>query len=89
MASSSAGALNGAYFITGQASYGAETYIHHLTKKYFVNPLPLKKMVVRFQVPSATLLKVDKVLYFNGFGEWENLERDYGRGDSPIDLGHW
>lgn len=45
VAGSSAGALNGAYFITGQASYGVETYIHHLTKRQFVNPLRLKKMV--------------------------------------------
>ncbi len=35
----------------------------------------------KFQVQHS--LKVDKVLYFNGFGDWENLKRDYGRGDSP------
>jgi predicted patatin/cPLA2 family phospholipase len=45
VAGSSAGALNGAYFITGQASYGVETYIHYLSKKSFVNPLRLKKVV--------------------------------------------
>ena len=45
VAGSSAGALNGAYFITGQASYGVETYIHHLTKRSFVNPFRVKKMV--------------------------------------------
>jgi len=45
VAGSSAGALNGAYFITGQASYGVETYIHYLSKKSFVNPFRLKKMV--------------------------------------------
>ena len=45
LAGSSAGALNGAYFITGQASYGVETYIHYLSKKNFVNPFRLKKMV--------------------------------------------
>ena len=45
LAGSSAGALNGAYFITGQASYGVETYIHYLSKKSFVNPFRLKKMV--------------------------------------------
>jgi len=45
VAGSSAGALNGAYFITGQARYGVETYIHHLTKRSFVNPFRLKKMV--------------------------------------------
>lgn len=45
VAGSSAGALNGAYFITGQASYGVETYVHHLTQKSFVNPLRFRKMV--------------------------------------------
>ena len=45
VAGSSAGALNGAYFLTGQASYGVETYIHYLSKKSFVNPFRLKKMV--------------------------------------------
>lgn len=45
VAGSSAGALNGAYFITGQAGYGVETYIHHLTQKSFVNPLRFRKMV--------------------------------------------
>lgn len=45
VAGSSAGALNGAYFITGQASYGVETYIYHLTKRSFVNPLRLRMMV--------------------------------------------
>ena len=45
VAGSSAGALNSAYFITGQASYGVETYIHHLTQRRFVNPFRLKKMV--------------------------------------------
>lgn len=45
LAGSSAGALNGAYFITGQASYGVETYIHYLSKKVFVNPFRVKKMV--------------------------------------------
>ena len=35
LAGSSAGALNGAYFLTGQASYGVETYIHYLSKKSF------------------------------------------------------
>jgi predicted patatin/cPLA2 family phospholipase len=45
VAGSSAGALNGAYFITGQASYGVETYVHYLSKKSFVNPFRLKKMV--------------------------------------------
>jgi len=45
VAGSSAGALNGAYFITGQASYGVETYIHYLTQKSFVNPFRFRKMV--------------------------------------------
>lgn len=45
VAGSSAGALNAAYFITGQASYGVETYIHYLTQRRFVNPFRFKKMV--------------------------------------------
>ena len=45
LAGSSAGALNGAYFLSGQSHYGVETYIHYLTKKSFVNPLRLKKIV--------------------------------------------
>ena len=45
VAGSSAGALNSAYFITGQASYGVETYIYHLTQRRFVNPFRLKKVV--------------------------------------------
>ncbi|MEX0829857.1 MAG: patatin-like phospholipase family protein [Nitrospirales bacterium] len=42
---SSAGALNGAYFLTGQASYGVETYIHYLSQKSFVNPFRFKRIV--------------------------------------------
>ncbi len=42
---SSAGALNGAYFLTGQAAYGVETYIHYLSKKSFVNPFRVKRIV--------------------------------------------
>ncbi len=42
---SSAGALNGAYFLTGQASYGVATYIHYLSKKSFVNPLRVTRIV--------------------------------------------
>lgn len=45
VAGSSAGALNAAYFLTGQANYGVQTYVHYLTKKQFVNPLRIKKMV--------------------------------------------
>ncbi|MEC4670033.1 MAG: patatin-like phospholipase family protein, partial [Nitrospirota bacterium] len=45
VAGSSAGALNGAYFITGQAGYGVETYIKYLSQRNFVNPLRFKKMV--------------------------------------------
>lgn len=67
VAGSSAGALNGAYFITGQASYGVETYIHHLTKKDFVNPLRLKRMVdIDYLVDhigkQARPLQIDKLL---------------------------
>lgn len=43
---SSAGALNSAYFITGQAHYGVETYLHYLTqRRRFVNPFRLNKIV--------------------------------------------
>ena len=42
---SSAGALNGAYFLSGQASYGVETYIHYLSQKSFVNPFRIKRIV--------------------------------------------
>jgi predicted acylesterase/phospholipase RssA len=45
VAGSSAGALNGAYFITGQARFGVETYVHHLSTRRFVNPLRLTKQV--------------------------------------------
>ncbi len=45
VAGSSAGALNGAYFITGQSNFGVETYIHYLTQKSFVNPFRLRKIV--------------------------------------------
>jgi predicted patatin/cPLA2 family phospholipase len=45
VAGSSAGALNGAYFITGQAAYGVETYIHFLSTRQFVNPWRRKKRV--------------------------------------------
>lgn len=42
---SSAGAMNGAYFITGQANYTVQTYVKHLTQKAFVNPFRFNKMV--------------------------------------------
>ena len=42
---SSAGALNGAYFLTGQASYGVATYIHYLSQKSFVNPFRFTRIV--------------------------------------------
>jgi len=42
---SSAGAMNGAYFITGQANYAVHTYVNHLTQKAFVNPFRFNKMV--------------------------------------------
>jgi len=45
IAGSSAGALNGAYFITGQAGYGVETYINYLSHRNFVNPFRFKKMM--------------------------------------------
>ena len=45
VAGSSAGALNGAYFITGQAGYGVETYVNYLTHKNFVNPFRVNKVM--------------------------------------------
>lgn len=45
VAGSSAGALNGAYFITGQAGYGVETYVKYLSDRNFVNPFRFKKMM--------------------------------------------
>ncbi|UCE64428.1 MAG: patatin-like phospholipase family protein, partial [Nitrospirota bacterium] len=45
VAGSSAGALNGAYFITGQAGFGVETYVNHLTHRNFVNPFRVKKVM--------------------------------------------
>ena len=45
VAGSSAGALNGAYFITGQAGYAVETYVKHLSTRKFVDPRRLNKMV--------------------------------------------
>jgi predicted patatin/cPLA2 family phospholipase len=45
VAGSSAGALNGAYFITGQAAYGVETYIRFLSTRQFVNPWRRNKRV--------------------------------------------
>ena len=45
IAGSSAGAMNGAYFITGQANYAVQTYINYLSQKAFVNPLRFTKIV--------------------------------------------
>jgi predicted acylesterase/phospholipase RssA len=45
VAGASAGAMNGAHFITGQAGYGVETYIDHLSNRKFIDFLRLKKLV--------------------------------------------
>jgi predicted patatin/cPLA2 family phospholipase len=45
VAGASAGAMNGAHFITGQARYGVETYIDHLTNRKFIDFLRLRKLV--------------------------------------------
>ena len=45
VAGSSAGALNGAYFITGQAGFGVETYVNYLTHRNFVNLFRVKKVM--------------------------------------------
>lgn len=45
VAGSSAGALNGAYFITGQAGFGVQTYVNYLTHRNFVNPFRVKKVM--------------------------------------------
>lgn len=51
---SSAGALNGAYFLSGQAKRGIGTYVDDLSNKNFVNPRRLKKIVdIDFMVDNA------------------------------------
>lgn len=45
IAGSSAGALNGAHFITGQAGYGVETYVTYLSQRSFFNPFRFKKIM--------------------------------------------
>src|SRR5215469_1928436 len=41
----SAGAMNGAHFITGQARYGVETYINYLSNRKFIDFFRLRKLV--------------------------------------------
>jgi hypothetical protein len=45
VAGASAGAMNGAHFITGQARYGVETYIDHLSNRKFIDFFRLRKLV--------------------------------------------
>ncbi|WP_447980423.1 patatin-like phospholipase family protein [Candidatus Nitrospira bockiana] len=45
VAGSSAGALNGAHFITGQARYGVETYIEHLSNRKFIDLLRVRRQL--------------------------------------------
>ncbi len=41
----SAGALNGAYFIAGQAEEGVGIYVDHLSNKRFINKLRLRRII--------------------------------------------
>ena len=45
VAGASAGAMNGAHFITGQAHYGVETYIDYLSNRKFIDFFRLRKLV--------------------------------------------
>lgn len=45
VAGASAGAMNGAHFITGQAQYGVETYIDYLSNRKFIDFFRLRKVV--------------------------------------------
>ncbi|HXF92105.1 MAG TPA: patatin-like phospholipase family protein [Nitrospiraceae bacterium] len=45
VAGASAGALTAAHFITGQARYGVETYVHHLSNRRFVHLLRVRKQL--------------------------------------------
>ena len=45
VAGASAGAMNGAHFITGQAGYGVETYIDYLSNRKFIDFFRLRKLV--------------------------------------------
>ena len=49
---------------------------------YFAMPLGVQKR--EFNLKVQRFLKGNQVLYFNAFGYWENLGREYARGDSPI-----
>jgi len=45
VAGASAGAMNGAHFITGQARYGVETYIDYLSNRKFIDLFRLRKLM--------------------------------------------
>lgn len=45
VAGASAGALTAAHFITGQARYGVETYVRHLSNRRFVHLLRVRKQL--------------------------------------------
>ena len=45
VAGASAGAMNGAHFITAQAHYGVETYIDYLSNRKFIDFFRLRKLV--------------------------------------------
>lgn len=42
---SSAGALNGAYFLAGQAEEGVGIYVDHLSGRQFINPLRIARII--------------------------------------------
>ena len=51
---SSAGAINGAYFLAGQANEAVDLYVKHLSNRNFVNPIRLGKIVdIDFLVDKA------------------------------------
>ncbi len=98
VAGSSAGALNGAYFITGQSHYGVETYIHYLTQKSFVNPFRFRKIVdidwlVDYIGKEARRLHFDKLisaetLLHITLTAWSNGEPHYVTTRTP-DIDIW
>lgn len=45
VAGASAGAMNGAHFITGQARYGVETYVDYLSNRKFIDFFRLRKLM--------------------------------------------
>ena len=50
VAGASAGAMNGAHFITGQAGYGVETYIDYLSNRKFIDFFRLKLVDLDYMI---------------------------------------